>query len=72
VELNGAAAESTNIYDPDGSLLSAYRWLFRQWSIAFAIGDANRRAGAQVTSISRLARLVFVHLTTRSPHPLSD
>jgi len=33
VELNGATAESTNIYDPDGSLLSAYRQLFRQWSI---------------------------------------
>jgi hypothetical protein len=30
VELNGATAESTNIYDPSRSLLAAYRTLFAQ------------------------------------------
>ncbi|MBB6431295.1 alpha/beta fold hydrolase [Algisphaera agarilytica] len=43
VELNGVTSESTNIYDPKWSLLRAYRTLFRQWAVCFAIGDANRK-----------------------------
>jgi len=62
VELNGVTAESTNIYDPAGSLWTAYRVLFRQWSIIFAIGAANRRAGAPVSSLRRVAGLVRAHL----------
>src|SRR5262249_29664428 len=54
VELNGVTAESTNIYDPAGSLLCAYRTLFRQWAISFAIGAANRRGGAPTSSLARL------------------
>jgi membrane protein DedA with SNARE-associated domain len=72
VELNGATAESTNIYDPDASLLSAYRLLFRQWSLVFAIGAANRSAGARVSSLTRLARLARAHLTTPVAYPISD
>jgi membrane protein DedA with SNARE-associated domain len=66
VELNGATAESTDIYDPDNSLLAAYGRLFRQWSIVFAIGAANRAAGAPVTPAARLCALVRAHLTTRA------
>jgi membrane protein DedA with SNARE-associated domain len=72
VELNGATAESTNIYDPDGSLLDAYRTLFRQWSLVFAIGAANRRRGAAATPASRLIRLVVSHLTGTTALPVSD
>jgi hypothetical protein len=72
VELNGATAESTNIYDPDGSLLAAYRQLFRQWSIVFAIGAANRANGAPVSSYRRLLMLVRAHLASQSPFPVSD
>jgi len=72
VELNGATAESTNIYDPDGSLLSAYRQLFRQWSIVFAIGVANRRIGARTSSIGRLIGLLRAHRATRVAFETSD
>jgi hypothetical protein len=72
VELNGVTSESTNIYDPNGSLLSAYRTLFRQWSIIFAIGAANRAEGAAVSSTRRLFALVRAHLTTPMPCALSD
>lgn len=72
VELNGATAESTNIYDPDATLLSAYRQLFRQWSIVFEIGAANRAAGAAVTPVRRLLELVRAHLTAPAPFPVSD
>ncbi len=45
IELNGAAAEATSIYDARNTLWSAYRTLFRQWDLVFAIGAANRRRG---------------------------
>jgi membrane protein DedA with SNARE-associated domain len=62
VELNGATAESTDIYDPANTLLGAYRRLFEQWWLVFAIGAANRSAGAPVTPLPRLVRLVWRHL----------
>jgi hypothetical protein len=72
VELNGATAESTNIYDPHTTLFDAYRQLFRQWSIVFSIGAANRAAGAPVTSHRRLFDLVRAHLRATEPFPVSD
>lgn len=72
VELNGVTSESTDIYDPDGSLWSAYRTLFEQWRIIFAIGRANRQAGARTASIARLLGLAWSHVTTRPALSLSD
>jgi hypothetical protein len=72
VELNGATAESTNIYDPDGSLLDAYRTLFRQWALVFAIGAANRRRGATATPARRFLRLTLTHLTKSPALAISD
>jgi hypothetical protein len=72
VELNGATAESTNVYDPQSSLLAAYRQLFRQWSLVFAIGAANREAGAHVASIPRLMALLRSHFSTRHAFTTSD
>jgi hypothetical protein len=72
VELNGATAESTNIYDPQSSLCAAYRQLFRQWSLVFAIGAANRAAGAPAASIPRLVALLRSHFSTRPAFTTSD
>jgi membrane protein DedA with SNARE-associated domain len=72
VELNGATAESTDIYDPAGSLWHAYRRLCEQWSIVFAIGSANRTRGAHVSSMRRLIALVRAHLTTPIAFEISD
>ena len=72
VELNGATAESTDIYDPDRSLAEAYRQLFRQWALVFAIGAANRAAGVPVTPLRRLVRLVGEHLTSAPAFAVSD
>jgi membrane protein DedA with SNARE-associated domain len=71
VELNGATAESTDIYDPGTSLLSAYRTLFRQWSLVFAIGAANVRRGVGATPARRILHLALTHLTAPPPG-LSD
>ncbi len=59
VELNGVTSESTNIYDKRYSLLDAYKILFRQWKIAFEIGEENHKTGAKKTSTSDLVRLLF-------------
>ena len=72
VELNGATAESTDIYDPDRSLVSAYRTLFRQWAIVFAIGAANRAGGAPVTGVRRLIELLHAHATSAPAFAVSD
>jgi membrane protein DedA with SNARE-associated domain len=61
VELNGATAEATAIYDPKNGLLSAYRTLFRQWRLLFEIAEANIRAGARGTTLGELWQLVRRH-----------
>ena len=51
IELNGAASEATSIYDRRNSLWTAYRTLFQQWDLVFAIGAANRRRGYAATRL---------------------
>lgn len=58
VELNGLTAEATHVYHPGTRLRVAYRVLFEQWRIAFAIADANRARGATPATLRELARLV--------------
>ena len=38
VEINGIGSEATHIWDPNTRLIEAYRVLFEQWRILFAIG----------------------------------
>lgn len=52
IELNGAASEATSIYDRRNSLWAAYRTLFQQWDLVFAIGAANRQRGHATTRLS--------------------
>ena len=72
VELNGATAECTNIYDPDRTLLAAYHALFLQWRLVFEIGAANRRDGRGVSSAAQLMRLLVAHLSATTPFAVSD
>jgi hypothetical protein len=60
LELNGVAAEPIHIYDPKLPMLEVYVTLFRHWSAAFALGDANRTAGALPMGVGE-----FVDLTRR-------
>jgi hypothetical protein len=72
VELNGATSESTNLYDPTWSLISAYRILFRQWNLQFRIGHANRSRGQQPLSLCGMFRLLRSYYTGRQVDPLAD
>lgn len=62
IELNGVTSEPTHIYDPAVGLVDAYRALFAQWSLAFAIGAENARAGAAVTPPWPLAQATITAL----------
>jgi membrane protein DedA with SNARE-associated domain len=59
IELNGVTSESTNIYDPRYNLIDAYKILFRQWRLAFAIGRANTVRGYRSLNISQFVRLLI-------------
>ncbi len=45
IEINGAGAEATHIWDARTRLWEAYRTLFEQFRILFQIGAENRRRG---------------------------
>jgi hypothetical protein len=72
VELNGVTAEATHIYDPSRTLLQAYRTLFEQWRLVFAIGSANVRLGRSTCGFGRLVRLSLAHLTSGAPPLIAD
>jgi membrane protein DedA with SNARE-associated domain len=72
VELNGAASEATSIYDPRNSLFSAYRTLFRQWELVFAIGAANRRNGCESTPIVALWQKWREYSRHAATYPAAD
>lgn len=72
IELNGATSESTNIYDPGWSLLRAYGVLFRQWSILFRVGAANRKAGARASTVGEVARDALRYYRGKKAASLAD
>jgi hypothetical protein len=45
IEVNGAGAEPTHIYDPSHSLFYAWKEIIRHWFILFRISRANHRLG---------------------------
>lgn len=72
LELNGVTSESTNLYDPSFSLLQAYRILFRQWSLLFQIGAANRRMGRSSSSLRQVVADSIRFYQTRDANLLAD
>lgn len=72
LELNGAASEVTDIYDPKHSLRQAYRKLFHQWDLVFAIADANRRRGIRPTAVTDLWRAWRGYSTQAATYPEAD
>jgi membrane protein DedA with SNARE-associated domain len=72
VELNGVTSEATHIYDPSSSIVAAWRTLMEQWSMAFAIGAANRRRGCRSSTVHGLAPRLWSYFRATAPHPLAD
>jgi len=61
IELNGAMSESTNLYDPDFSIIQSYRYLFKQWAILFKIGYQNYKSGNPIVSWHELYLILKNH-----------
>jgi membrane protein DedA with SNARE-associated domain len=72
LELNGAASEATSAYDARKSLGEAYRLLFQQWELVFAIGAANRRAGHRADSLAMLWTELRRYKHRSVCHPVAD
>ena len=72
IELNGAAAEATSIYDARNSVWTAYRTLFRQWDLIFAIGAENRRRGCATTKPGLLWRAWRDYAALAATYPAAD
>jgi hypothetical protein len=60
IEVNGVTSESTNMYDPSYSVLTAYRILCEQWKLAFEIGKKNIAQGSRPMTIKDLINKVRV------------
>ena len=72
LELNGAASEATNAYDSSKSLRGAYRILFEQWELVFAIADENRHRGHRADPLARIFSEWRRYQEGRLCHPLAD
>jgi membrane protein DedA with SNARE-associated domain len=72
IELNGASSEATSIYDARNSLVAAYRTLFRQWELVFAIGFANRERGCPATPLRTIWRKWRETNSLIASYPLAD
>ncbi|HTL80020.1 MAG TPA: VTT domain-containing protein [Candidatus Babeliales bacterium] len=72
VELNGATSEATSIYDSRNSLFSAYRTLFEQWRLVFAIGAINKTNGHAPASLATLWCNWRQYSAAALSYPLAD
>lgn len=54
IELNGVTGESTNMYDPDRSVVWAWRVLLAQWREIYRLGAWRRARGARPIGLLRL------------------
>lgn len=72
VEINGAGAESTHIWDRRTSLLKAWRDLMRQYRWLFEIGAANRRRGFAPMKLADFAAAYRREKTLTPLYPPTD
>jgi len=57
MEVNGAGSEAIEAWDPETGLIDGFRMIFTKQRLLFAIGAAQRRAGARPIGLLELARL---------------
>jgi hypothetical protein len=72
IELNGISSEATSVYDPANSLFRAYRTLFRQWEIIFAIAAENRKLGLPPTTLREIWQNWTHYRKSSALHTVSD
>ncbi len=69
LELNGGTSEATHVYDPSFRLSDAYRVLFEQWRLLFAIAAENRDRGECPVPWTHLLGLLETYRSQARSHP---
>ncbi|MCB2185241.1 MAG: VTT domain-containing protein [Deltaproteobacteria bacterium] len=72
VEINGASAEATHIWDARTRLAQAYGTLFRQFRVLFEIGAANRRAGHRPLGLAQAWRDLWAYRRKAKAYPPTE
>jgi hypothetical protein len=72
IEVNGAGAEAIHIWDPELGIGEAYRILFEQHEILFAIAARNRDRGWQPIGLRELLALQWKESRLLRAYPLSN
>jgi hypothetical protein len=72
IEINGAGAEATHIWDASTGLSEAYATLFEQFSVLFAIGAANRRRGFRPMGVLRFLKELAAYRRAARAYPKSS
>jgi len=71
VEINGAGADVTHIYDQRTPVLEAYRVMLGQWAALFRVGKAARRLYGRDADVDVVAFLREIARVTFRKNPLS-
>ena len=72
LEVNGAGAEATHIWDPELTISDAYRVLFEQHEILFAIAARNRARGFSPLSLRKVIELQWKESRLLRTYPESN
>jgi pimeloyl-ACP methyl ester carboxylesterase len=72
VEMNGTSSESTNIYDPDKSMLWAYRTMYAHWYHMYRIGKARQVQGVTTPTWREFFRNSREYFDARTGSSLAD
>ena len=71
IEINGAGAEATHVWDADTTLLQAYTDLGKQYHWLFKIGAANKRRGFKPMGVWALRQRLKKHIALEKKYPLT-
>lgn len=65
IELNGTNSEPAHIYDPDYSLIKAYKEIIKHMRIVYEISTENRQLGIKPDKFSAVLKGLYNHLFAR-------
>ncbi len=72
IEVNGAGAEATHIWDSRLSLWTAYKTLAEQYRLLYRIGCQNRRRGFRPMSVLAVTRAYLNELKVSARYPQTE
>jgi hypothetical protein len=61
LEFNGASSDPAHIYDPDFSLLQAYRDIFYHWGVMASIAIQNRKRGKKPDTFKKILSGLIIY-----------